>query len=263
VRWPFIGALFGGVQQLAPRVQVVLTPHTKNLDIPNEDARSVDLEDSNLFALNRFPGYDRWEDASRITYGVDWSLERGRISIASTIGQSYRFGALRDLFPDGTGLTGRVSDIVGRTRVRYGRFIDITHRYRIDKNNFAVRRNEIDLTVGTAQTYAQVGYLKLNRNIDPAIEDLRDKEELRIAARILFNRYWSIFGASVIDLTDRAEDPLSVADGWQPIRNRIGIEYEDDCLQLGVTWRRDYERIGTFRKGSTFAIHLALKGVSR
>jgi LPS-assembly protein len=263
VRWPLIGTLFGGVQQLVPRVQLVVTPHTKNLDIPNEDARSVDLEDSNLFALNRFPGYDRWEDASRITYGVDWSLERGNISIASTIGQSYRFGALRDIFPEGTGLTGRVSDIVGRTRVRYGRFIDITHRYRIDKNNFAVRRNEIDLTVGTAQTYAQVGYLKLNRNIDPAIEDLRDREELRIAARVLFNRYWSIFGASVIDLTDKTEDPLSLADGWQPVRNRIGIEYEDDCLQLGVTWRRDYERIGTFRKGSTFAIHLALKGVSR
>jgi LPS-assembly protein len=263
MRWPFIGTLFGGVQQLVPRIQLVLTPHTKNLDIPNEDARSVDLEDSNLFALNRFPGYDRWEDASRITYGLDWSLERGNISIASTVGQSYRFGALRDIFPDGTGLTGRVSDIVGRTRFRYGRFIEVTHRYRIDKNNFAVRRNELDLTVGSAQTYAQVGYLKLNRNIDPAIEDLRDKEELRVAARILFSRYWSIFGASVIDLTDKAEDPLSLADGWQPVRNRIGIEYEDDCLQLGVTWRRDYEQIGTFRKGSTFAIHLALKGISR
>jgi LPS-assembly protein len=263
IRWPFVGSLFGGVQQLVPRVQFVVTPPTKNLDIPNEDARSVDLEDSNLFALNRFPGYDRWEDASRITYGLDWSLERGNLSVATTIGQSYRFGALRDIFPEGTGLTGRVSDIVGRTRIRYGRFIDITHRYRIDKNNFAIRRNEIDLTVGTAQTYAQVGYLKLNRNIDPTIEDLRDKEELRVAGRILFSRYWSIFGASVIDLTNRTEDPTSLADGWQPVRNRLGIEYEDDCLQLGLTWRRDYEQIGTFRKGSTFAIHLALKGVSR
>jgi len=263
LRWPFIGSLFGGVQRLVPRIQLVLTPPTTNIDIPNEDARSVDLEDSNLFALNRFPGYDRWEDASRVTYGLDWSLERQNISIDSTIGQSYRFGTLRDIFPEGTGLTGRVSDIVGRTRVRYGRFIDVTHRYRIDKNNLAVRRNEIDLTFGTTQTYVQLGYLRLNRNIDPAIEDLRDKEELRVAARILFRRYWSIFGASVIDLTDRTEDPLSLADGWQPVRNRLGIEYEDECLQLGVTWRRDYERIGTFRKGSTFAIHLALKGISR
>jgi LPS-assembly protein len=263
VKWPFIGELFGGTQQIIPRVQFVLTPPVANMDIPNEDARSIDLEDSNLFALNRFPGYDRWEDASRVTYGLDWSLERKDLSISSTIGQSYQFGRLRDIFPEGTGLTARVSDIVGRTRIRYGRFIDLTQRFRIDKSNFAVRRNEIDLTVGTAQTYAQVGYLKLNRHIDPAIEDLRDKEELRFAARILFRRYWSIFGASVIDLTSKTEDPLSLADGWQPVRQRLGIEYSDDCLELGVTWRRDYERIGTFRKGSTFAIHMALKGVSR
>jgi LPS-assembly protein len=263
VQWPFIGDFFGGIQRLVPRVQLVLTPPTSNVDIPNEDSRSVDLEDSNLFALNRFAGYDRWEDASRVTYGFDWSLDRKNLSIDSTIGQSYRFGRLRNIFPEGTGLTGRVSDIVGRTRIRYGRFIDITHRYRLDKDNLAVRRNEIDLTLGTTQTYAQIGYLRLNRNIDPTIEDLRDKEELRVAARILFRRYWSVFGATVIDLTDKAEDPLSLADGWEPVRSRLGIQYEDDCLTLGLTWRRDYERIGTFRKGSTFALHLAFKGVSR
>jgi LPS-assembly protein len=263
VRWPLIGPFLDGFQRLVPRVQLVLTPPTPNMDIPNEDARSVDLEDSNLFALNRFRGYDRWEDASRVTYGVDWSLERKNLSITSTIGQSYRFSRRGTIFPEGTGLNGRVSDIVGRTSIRYGQLVDITHRYRLDKNNLAVRRNEVDLTLGTTQTYLQLGYLRLNRNIDPAIEDLRDKEELRVAGRIKFHRYWSVFGASVIDLTDKREDPLSFADGWQPVRNRLGIEYEDDCLQLGVTWRRDYERIGAFRKGSTFAIHLALKGVSR
>ena len=65
----------GGTQRLTPRVQLVAAPPTDNLDIPNEDARSVDLEDSNLFALNRFPGYDRWEDEPRVTYGVDWALD--------------------------------------------------------------------------------------------------------------------------------------------------------------------------------------------
>jgi len=261
-RWPLIGAAFGGIQRLTPRVQLVLTPPTPNLDIPNEDARSIDLEDSNLFALNRFPGYDRWEDGSRITYGVDWSLDRPKLSITSTVGQSYRI-ARRTIFPEGTGLTDRWSDIVGRTRVRYGEFIDLTHRFRVDKDNLAVRRNEVDLTIGSRQTYAQVGYLKLNRNIDAAIEDLRDKEELRLAGRVLFQRYWSIFGATVIDLTGKEEDPLAGTDGFTPVRTRLGIAYEDDCIELGLSWRRDYERIGTFRKGSTFGLRLSLKGLGR
>ena len=263
VQWPFVGPFFGGIQTLVPRVQLVLTPPTNNLDIPNEDARSVDLEDSNLFALNRFPGYDRWEDASRVTYGIDWTIERKNFSVESTIGQSYRLTRAPGIFPQGTGLTSHVSDIVGRTRIRFGRFIDITDRYRIDRSSFAVRRNEVDLSVGTQQTYVQIGYLRLNRDIDPTVEDLRDKEELRLAARVLFHRNWSIFGATVIDLTDKTEDPLSLADGFQPVRHRLGIQYEDDCIQVGVTWRRDYEEFGTFRKGSTFSIHLAFKGLGR
>ncbi len=263
VQWPFIGPLFGGIQRITPRVQVVATPPTPNFDIPNEDARSVDLEDSNLFALNRFPGYDRWEDSSRITYGVNWSYDRPSLSINTVIGQSYRLNNRASIFPVGTGLSDRLSDIVGRTDIRYGRFIDLTHRFRLDKNNLAVRRNEIDLTVGGTQTYAQIGYLRLNRNIDPAVEDLRDREELRLAGRLKFARYWSIFGATVIDLTSKKEDPLSISDGWQPVRNRLGILYEDECLQLGLTWRRDYELLGDFRKGSTIALQIGLKGLGR
>ena len=45
-----------------------LFPTTGNLELPNEDSRAFDLEDSNLFAINRFNGHDRLEDGARITY---------------------------------------------------------------------------------------------------------------------------------------------------------------------------------------------------
>ena len=263
VKWAFVGPAFGGTQRLTPRVQLVLTPPTPNLEIPNEDARSVDLEDSNLFALNRFPGYDRWEDGSRVTYGVEWSLDRPNVAISTVVGQSYRITRNPGIFPDGTGLTDRWSDIVGRTRVRFGRLVDITHRFRIDKDNLSPRRNEVDLTLGGDETYVQIGYLRLNRNISAAIEDLRDKEELRLAGRVKFARYWSVFGATVLDLTGKEEDPLSLADGYEPVRHRLGITYEDECLELGLSWKRDYERLGEFKKGSTFALRFALKGIGR
>jgi len=263
LRWPLVGPMLGGTQRLTPRVQLVLSPPTPNLNIPNEDARAVDLEDSNLFALNRFPGYDRWEDGSRVSYGVEWALDRPKWTVQAVIGQSYRLTREPTIFPDGTGLTDRFSDIVGRTRIRFGRFIDLTHRYRLDKDNFAVRRNELDLTVGTDLTYAQIGYLRLNRDISAAVEDLRDKEELRLAGRWQLHRYWSVFGSTVLDLTGKDEDSLSLADGFEPVRHRLGVTYEDDCLELGVAWKRDYERIGEFKKGSTFSINFALKGIGR
>jgi LPS-assembly protein len=262
-RWPLIGPFLNGTQRLTPRLQIVATPPTRNLDIPNEDARSVDLEDSNLFALNRFPGYDRWEDGTRATYGMDWAVDLPGASIRTTIGQSYRLARRPSIFPPGTGLSGRFSDIVGRTNVKFGHRLSIVNRFRLDKDNLAIRRAEIDAVIGGHQTYATIGYLRLNRDIDPKIEDLRDREEIRLGGRIKFATYWSIFGSTVIDLTDRKEDPLSIADGYEPVRHRLGIAYDDDCLEIGLTWRRDYDTAGDFRRGNTFLFRVALKNLGR
>jgi LPS-assembly protein len=263
VRWPFIGSFAGGTQRFTPRLQIVATPRTANLRIPNEDARSVDLEDSNLFALNRFPGYDRWEDSSRVTYGLDYALDRPGLSIAATIGQSFRLNSRATIFPDGTGLTSRTSDIVGRTVVKYKQFVSLTHRYRLDKDSLTLRRNELDATVGTDRTYATIGYLRLNRNIGPQLEDLRDREEVRLGGRIQLTRFISIFGSTTIDLTDANEDPQNLADGYEPVRHRLGIAYTDDCLDIGFTWRRDYDTSGDARAGNSFILRLAFRGLGR
>ncbi|MBN8502255.1 MAG: LPS-assembly protein LptD [Sphingomonadales bacterium] len=262
VKWPLVGEAFGGTQVLTPRFQVVASPTLRNLAVPNEDARAIDLEDSNLFALNRFPGYDRIEDGVRFTYGIDWQFERPGLRINTTIGQSYRLSSNPTLLPDGTGLSERTSDIVGRTEVRFGDVVKITHRFRLDKDNLAVRRNEFDAAVGTQGTYLEVGYLRLNRDVGGGIEDLKDREELRLAGRISFARNWSVFGSGVFDLTGISDDPgLTGVDGYQPLRTRLGLAYEDDCLEIDVTWRRDYVATGDAQRGNTFQIHIAVKNL--
>ncbi|RYY34619.1 MAG: LPS-assembly protein LptD, partial [Sphingomonadales bacterium] len=45
--WPLVGSLFGGTQVLTPRVQIVAAPSIRNLAVPNEDSRAIDLEDTN------------------------------------------------------------------------------------------------------------------------------------------------------------------------------------------------------------------------
>lgn len=263
VKWPFIGEFLGGTQRLTPRVQLVASPKLANLKVPNEDARAVDLEDSNLFALNRFPGYDRFEDSPRVTYGADWAVDLPGFSLNATIGQSYRLSTRPNLLPSGTGLDDRWSDFVGRTEVRWREFVSFTHRYRLDKDGLAIRRNEIDATIGSRRTYASVGYLRLNRDIDTLFEDLQDREEVRVGGRVQVARYWSVFGSAIVDLTDRAEDPLSLSDGFDPIRHRLGVAYDDDCLTLGLTWKRDYEDTGDARRGNSFLLTLAFKNLGR
>ncbi len=261
VKWPFVGEAFGGTQIFTPRVQLVAAPSIKNLSIPNEDSRAVDLEDSNLFALNRFPGYDRFEDNYRITYGFDWALRRSDFSADINLGQSYRLSNKVSIFPDGTGLSDKASDIVGRSEFRFKNIVKLTHRFRLDKDNLAIRRNEIDATIGSRGTYVQAGYLKLNRNIGPTVEDLADREEIRLAGRVRVARYWSVFGSTIIDLTNTSEDPTSLSDGFDPIRHRLGVSYDDDCLSLSLTWRRDYQPVGDSQRGNSFLFRLAFRNL--
>ena len=260
VKYPLVGAFLGGTQILTPRIQIVASPSIDNFAIPNEDSRAIELEDTNLFALNRFPGYDRVEDGNRITYGLDWLFERPEWRVSSTIGQSYRLTDKPSIFPDGTGLTSRTSDIVGRIQVRYREFVSLTHRFRLDKDGLAVRRNEFDATIGSHKTYLELGYLRLNRDI-AAFEDLQDREELRVAGRVAFARYWSVFGSGVFNLTDRNEDPSFTSDGFEPLRTRLGVAYADECLEMSFTWRRDYVTTGDARKGNSFVVRLALKNL--
>ncbi len=261
VRWPFVGQAFGGTHILTPRVQLVAAPNVSNLRIPNEDSRAVDLEDSNLFALNRFPGYDRFEDNYRVTVGIDWAFRGQDFAIDATVGQSLRLSNRETIFPDGTGLSEKVSDFVGRTELRFKDIVKINHRFRLDKDNLAIRRNEVDATVGSKGTYAQIGYLKLNRNIGSAIEDLSDREEVRVAGRARIARYWSIFGSAIVDLTDQSEDILATSDGFAPIRHRLGISYDDDCLTIGFTWKRDYQATGDARRGNSYLFRLAFRNL--
>ena len=261
VKWPFVGKAFGGTQIFTPRVQLVAAPTTSNLRVPNEDSRAVELEDSNLFALNRFPGYDRFEDNYRVTYGFDWALRKRDFTADVTVGQSYRLSNRATIFPDGTGLSDKVSDVVGRSEFRFKDFVKLTHRFRLDKDSFAIRRNEIDATIGSRGTYVQAGYLKLNRNIGPTVEDLADREEIRLAGRVRVARYWSVFGSTIIDLTNAAEDPAALSDGFDPIRHRLGVAYDDDCLSLSFTWRRDYQPTGDAKAGNSFLFRLAFRNL--
>jgi LPS-assembly protein len=259
VTWPFVGSAFGGTQVITPHVQVVATPPTKYVTIPNEDSRAVELEDDNLFALNRFPGYDRIEDGGRVTYGFDYQMDRPGLRATANLGQSYRFTSDDTPLPPGTGLSDRFSDYVGRVEVRYRDFITFTERFRVDHSSFAVHRNEVDATVGSERTYFELGYLRLNRQTATSLEDLADSNELRAAARVAIGPYWSAFGSGVFDLSQSNLLPGQPNAAFQPLRTRLGVSYKSDCLELDFTYRRDYITIGDAVQGSSFMLHLSLK----
>jgi LPS-assembly protein len=262
MRWPFVGAWGGGTVRVTPRVQIVASPPTPNLKMPNEDARSIELDDTNLFALNRFNGYDRWQDGSRLTYGFDWAWNRPGVVIETNIGQSYRLNKSPSLFTDGSSVGDRFSDVVGHSRIHIGDFLSLTHRYRFDKADYVIRRNELDANLGSRKTYASISYLKVD-NKTSTLEEETNHEELRIGGRVQLNKTLSVYGSSVVDLTTKGLNAQSVTSGYSPVRQRLGAAYEDSCTKFDLSWVRNYSTAFGPQTGTVVQFRVVLKNLGR
>ncbi len=122
-RYPFINVQPWGTTTIEPIAQVIVRPNeTYAGKLPNEDAQSMVFDASNLFAVDKFSGYDRVEGGGRANVGVQATTQFDRGGAVNVLfGQSYQlFGlnsfAVADVTNTGidSGLQHARSDYVGR-----------------------------------------------------------------------------------------------------------------------------------------------------
>ncbi len=222
-------------QIIEPLVTIVASPDGGNPDeIPNEDSRSFELDDLNIFAANRFTGLDRWDGGSRVAYGMRYGIYGRETQARITIAQSYQLDK-NDVFGEASGLTGNWSDYVLALNVTFSPYFDYIHKLRLDKDSFTVRRNELVTTFGPKSFKLSVGYLDINRNLDDPNEDsndLEDRREVRTSARYDINENWSTYSSYTRNLKD----------GGKSIYADAGVLYQNECVQFKVTFRKRFIR---------------------
>ncbi len=108
--FPMARAGAGGARHLlVPRVQLAWGANLGD-DVPNEDSTNVDLDEGNLFSLNRFPGVDRREEGLRADAGLTWTrYDPEGWTVSATLGRIFRFSETGQFGPE-TGLSGDASD---------------------------------------------------------------------------------------------------------------------------------------------------------
>ena len=141
-RYPFINVQPWGTTTIEPIAQVIARPNeTYAGKLPNEDAQSMVFDASNLFAVDKFSGYDRVEGGGRANVGVQATtqFDRGG-SVNVLFGQSYQlFGlnsfAVADLTNTGldSGLQNTRSDYVARVNYSPNRTYTFSVRSRMDE----------------------------------------------------------------------------------------------------------------------------------
>jgi len=168
------------------------------------------------------------------------------------IGQSYRFFE-NDDFGRGTGLEDHFSDIVGRVEVSPSRYVTALYRFRLDKDSFSPRRNEVEGTLGVAAFKLHVNYLSLDRQslsdiVNPQ-DEFPDREEISFGFSSQVTKRWG-FGAN----TRR-----DLAPGGGTLSHTAYLNYDDDCFNLRVDYARNFTQDRDIRPTDTFLVRIVFK----
>ncbi|WP_262691829.1 LPS-assembly protein LptD [Kordiimonas aestuarii] len=268
VTWPLVKFTDSGSHTVEPIVEVTVSPRRGTPDdIVNEDSRAFELNDLNLFSADRASGYDLWEEGSRVTYGMQWRYDGPSWSTDVMLGQSWRITGTDTVFADGAGLEGDLSNLVGRTRVTYKNWLDFEHRYRVDEETLAVRRNELMVAMRGRVVGMQAGYLKLDRDMN--IVTREDREEVRASAYYNIDENWRVdggfthrlSGASVRTLDNSSGGTLLVKEDAGGVKYDVGVSYSNECIELGLRWRETYTRDRDVEPGTSIMFRLKLKNL--
>ncbi len=249
--WPFARAGEHTTQVIEPVLIGAVSPNGGNPDnIPNEDSRDLEFDDTQALETNHFIGHDRVETGPRGTYGVNWNacLNGTTNQLSAFAGQTYRVHK-DSAFPESSGLREGLSDYVGRVRYRYGSYFNSTYRFRVDQDDYEVVSNDITISGGTDPLRLSMAYLNQRNHVRLNDTDNKDVEQLSVGLQSRLSRDWKVSAATSHDLTDTG-GPLSFS---------TAATYEDECFLLRLTATKDYTSDRDAEKGWGVLMYLVFK----
>jgi LPS-assembly protein len=239
-RFPFISVESWGTQTVEPIAQVIARPNEPQIGKwPNEDAQALIFDDSNLFRVDKFSGWDRVEGGGRANYGVQYTAQFNQGgSVNALFGQSYSLFGQNSFASGGisntglgSGLDTTSSDYVARVSYQPNKAYTFTSRFRFDNDTFAVQRIELE----TAAKFDRwnVGLLYGDYAAQPQLGFLSRRQGLLGSGSVKLDANWVLLGAARYDLNANKFD-----------QTRIGIGYVDDCLILALNYITNYAYSG-------------------
>jgi LPS-assembly protein len=223
-RYPFVKHTENATHVIEPIGQIIARPDIKDQgNIPNEDALSLVYDDTLLFDIDKFSGYDRLETGTRANVGVQYSVDTVNGWNARLVaGQSYQLAG-ENPFGEDTGLSETNSDYVAGLYLDLSRNLQFISQVRLNEDDLSVQRQDFQLTGSYGPFLATANYI--NAQAQPALGFDDDREEFAAAAAIRVAEHWSVFGDIRYDL----EEDLV-------IRNAVGLKYSDECFMLSVSY---------------------------
>jgi LPS-assembly protein len=254
-RFPFMNVESWGTQTFEPIAQVIVRPNETSIGkLPNEDAQSLIFDDTNLFRVDKFSGWDRVEGGGRANVGAQYVAQFNQGGAVNALfGQSYQlFGlnsyAVADLVNTGlnSGLDTSRSDYVARLGYQPNAIYSVTSRFRFAESNFAVQRFELDGRANYDRFMVQVLYG--DYAAQPLIGFLERRQGLLTNTSYKIDANWAAIAGIRYDLVANTFD-----------QTRFGLGYIDDCFMASVSYVTDYTFSGNVTTNHTIMLQMSLR----
>jgi len=250
--YPVVQAMEKAQIVIEPIASLTVSPdiNAGSDNIPNEDSQDVQLDASNLFEPDRFPGLDRIEDQSHVTYGIRTGIYGyGSSKSEVFLGQSYRLNGGINPFPDGSGLSERRSDLVGQITASYKNRFGLDYRFQLDQNDFSPRRHEVNANVKMGRIEIGSRYLSARALQGTTLDE--NREQVQGAVSYQVSDAWHLKSSVIQDL---GKDP-----GMR--KASLGIDYEGQCMGLSGTLRRNLARDSSGESNTEVLFRVGLKNI--
>lgn len=256
-RYPFISVQPWGSQTIEPIAQVIVRPNEQMIGrLPNEDAQSLIFDDTNLFSVDKFSGWDRTEGGGRANIGIQGTTQFDRGGFVNFLfGQSFHlFGqnsfAVGDLTNTGldSGLETDRSDYVTRLSYQPNSTLTFSARSRLDEASFEMRRFELETRANFDRW--SVSLLYGNYDKQPEIGFLERREGVLGTASVKVAENWVVSGGVRYDL---------LAD--QVNQTIVGAGYVDDCFVLAMNYITDYSYSGNATANHRVMLQIGLRTI--
>jgi LPS-assembly protein len=229
-RYPFVAHGRIGSHVIEPIGQIIVRTNVDDQnEIPNQDARSLVFDDTLLFEVDKFSGYDRIEDGTRANAGLRYTLQGNNGGyLRAVVGQSYQIAGDNEFAFD-SGLRSVRSDYVTGLYFQPGQMLGFVGQARFNEDNLDLQRTDITSNMRVGPLTGSVTYTSLRAQ--PSLGISEDREEILASSTVLLTDYWSLFGNMRFDIEDD-----------QRITDAIGIKYSDDCFALSVSYTESFIR---------------------
>jgi LPS-assembly protein len=251
-RYPFV-AMTGNVTHVVePIGQIIARTDSvgDQQDIPNEDALSLVFDDTLLFDIDKFSGYDRIETGTRANVGARYTAQFASGAYARAVfGQSYQIAGQNEYdteFYRTSGLATDDSDYVGGLYIQAASFIGFSAQSRFDHSDFDIRRTDLASWASYGPARIKVNYADVTG--EPGLAEGDPREEIVTAGVLSITETWALLGNFRYDL----ETDQTITDG-------LGLRYQDDCFLFDVTYQRSFIEDQDIRPDERFLVNLTLK----